>query len=93
VDHERSLVEKPVLTAIEHVAFFVDKDEVRFVDQAEGVTEWVNPETVVVHGVADRDVACYSFVESIFAKDAEGGGQAAFEVFALFIRVVEFGWA
>jgi hypothetical protein len=36
-------------------------------------------------------VACHAFVEAVFAEDPEGGGQAAFEVFALFVLVGE-GW-
>lgn len=93
VDHERGFVEEPVLAAVEDVALLVDQNEVGFVDQAEGVAEWVHPEAVRVYRVAHCNVTCYSFVESVFAEDAEGGGEAAFEVVALFVRVVELGWA
>jgi hypothetical protein len=34
-------------------------------------------------------VAGYAFVEAVFAEDPESGGQAAFEVVALFVLVDE----
>ena len=34
-----------------------------------------------------------AFVETVFSEDAEGGGEAAFEVVAFFVGVVEFGGA
>jgi hypothetical protein len=43
-------------------------------------------------GVAECDVAGYAFVEAVFAEDAEGGGQAAFEVLAFFVLVGEGWW-
>lgn len=33
-----------------------------------------------------------ALVEAQFAEDAEGEGEAALEVFALFVLVAEFGW-
>jgi hypothetical protein len=38
-------------------------------------------------------VAGYAFVEAVFAEDPESGGQAAFEVVALFVLVGESWWS
>lgn len=43
----------------------------------------------MVDGVAERNVARYAFVEAVFAEDAEGGGETAFEVVAFGVLVVE----
>lgn len=91
VDHVGGRVEQAVGPAVDHFARVVDQDEVGLGDQAEGPAEGVHPEAVRLHGVAQRDVACHAFVEAVFAEDPEGGGQAAFEVFALFVLVGE-GW-
>ena len=40
-------------------------------------------------GVAEGDVPGYAFVEAVFAEDAEGGGEAAFEVVAFGVLVGE----
>ena len=45
-----------------------------------------------VHRIAERDVASYAFVEAQFAENAEGEREAALEVFAFFVFVLEFGW-
>lgn len=34
-----------------------------------------------------------AFVEAVFTEDAEGGGEPAFEVFALFVFVCEGWWS
>jgi len=44
-----------------------------------------------VYGVAERDVPGDALVEAVFAEDAEGGGEAAFEVVAFGMFVGE-GW-
>lgn len=36
-------------------------------------------------------MSCHSFIEPIFSKNAEGGGESAFEIFPLLIFVVELG--
>ena len=35
-------------------------------------------------------MACYTFIESIFAEDAESSCEATFEVVALFVFILEF---
>jgi hypothetical protein len=91
VDHVGGGVEQAVLAAADDFAGVVDEDEVGFGHEAEGAAEGVHPEAVGLHGVAERDVAGDALVEAVFAEDAEGGGQAAFEVFTLFVLVGE-GW-
>jgi len=91
VDHVGGGVEQTVLAAADDFAGVVDEDEVGFGHEAEGAAEGVHPEAVGLYGVAERDVAGDTFVEAVFAEDAEGGGEAAFEVFALFVLVGE-GW-
>lgn len=91
VDHVRRRVQQPVLSTIDDFARVVDEDEVGLGHQAESAPEGVYPEAVWVHGVAERDVARYTFVEAVFAEDAEGGGEAAFEVVAFGVFVGE-GW-
>lgn len=73
VDHVGGGIQEPVLAAVDDLALFVDEDQVRGLDQAEGGAERVHPERVGVHRVAERDVAGDAFVEAIFAEDAEGG--------------------
>jgi hypothetical protein len=91
VDHVGGGVEQAVLAAADDFAGVVDEDEVGLGHEAEGAAEGVHPEAVGLHGVAERDVAGDAFVKAVFAEDAEGGGQAAFEVFALLVLVGE-GW-
>lgn len=91
VDHVRGRVEQSVLAAANHLPGVVDEDQVGFGDEAERAPERVHPEAVWLHGVAQRDVARHALVEAVFAEDAEGGGEAAFEVFALFVLVGECG--
>lgn len=52
----------------------VDENQVGFGDEAEGAAEGVHPEAVGLHGVAEGDVAGYTFVEAVLAEDSEGGG-------------------
>lgn len=93
VDHVGGCVEEAVGPAVDHGAAVVDEDEVRFCYEAEGESERVYPEAVGVDGVAERDVPGDAFVEAVFAEDAEGGGQPAFEVFTLFVLVGEGWWS
>jgi len=91
VYHVRGGVEQAVLAAVDDFAAVVHEDQVGFGDQAEGAAEGVHPEAVRLHGVAQGDVARDALVEAVFAEDAEGSGEPAFEVFALFVLVGE-GW-
>jgi hypothetical protein len=91
VDHVGSGVEQAVLATADDFAGVVDEDQVGLRHQAEGAAEGVHPEAIGLHGVAKRDVAGDAFVEAVFAEDAEGGGQTAFEIFAFFVLVGE-GW-
>ena len=93
VDHVGGGVEQAVRAAVDHVAGVVDEDQVGLRDEAEGAAEGVHPEAVGLHGVAERDVACDAFVEAVFAEDAEGCCQAAFEVVAFGVFVGEGWWS
>lgn len=93
MDHVGGCVEQSAVPAVDYLAGMVDEDEVRLVDEGEGHAERVHPETVWVNGVAERDVPGDAFVETVFAEDAEGGRETAFEVVAFFVGVVEFGRA
>ena len=42
---------------------------------------------------ADGDVASYAFVVAVLAEYAKRRRKAAFEICALFVQVIEFGWA
>lgn len=74
VDHVRGGVEQAVLAAADDFSGVVDEDQVGFGDEAEGSAERVHPEAVGLHGVAEGDVAGYTFVEAVLAEDSEGGG-------------------
>jgi hypothetical protein len=87
VDHECCGVEKTVLAAIDDLSAVVDQDEIALRHERKGTTEWVDPETVWVHRVAECDVTSYTLVESIFAKDAEGCCKTSLEEFSLFVLV------
>lgn len=91
VNHVRRCVQQSVFAAVDDFAGVVDEDEVGFGHQAESAPEGVHPEAVRVDRVAEGDVAGYAFVEAVFAEDAEGGGEAAFEVVAFGVFVGE-GW-
>ena len=91
VDHVRRRVQQPILPAVDHVAGVVDEDQVGLGHQAESAPEGVHPEAVGLHGVAEGDVAGDALVEAVFAEDAEGGSEAAFEVVSFGMFVVE-GW-
>ena len=91
VDHVRRGIQQSARAAVNHLAGVVDQDQVTLLDQREGHAERVDPEGVGVDGVAERDVAGHAFVKAQFAEDAEGEREAAFEVFALGVLVLEFG--
>lgn len=91
VDHIRRSVQESILSTSDHFAGVVDENEVGLVHQAESAAEGVHPETIGLDGVAEGDVTCDALVVAVFAEDAEGGCEAAFEVFALFVLVFE-GW-
>lgn len=93
VDHECCCVEHFVLATADHLAFLVDLNQIGGLDQRESEAEWVNPECVGLDRVADCDVACDTFVESIFSEDTEGGCQTAFQVGPLFVLIFEGWWA
>lgn len=38
-------------------------------------------------------MACDALIKAVFTKDSEGSGQAAFEVFALFVLIGELWWS
>ena len=91
VYHVRGGVEQAVLAAVDDFAAVVHEDQVGFGDQAEGAAEGVHPEAVGLDGVAECDVPSDTLVEAVFAEDAEGGGEPAFEVVA-FGEFVGEGW-
>ena len=93
VNHVRRRVEQSVLAAVDDSAGVVDEDEVGFGYEAESPAEGVHPEAVWLDGVAEGDVAGDAFVEAVFAENAEGGGEAAFEVVAFGVFVCEGWWA
>ena len=67
-------VEHAVLAAANYFSLVVDENQFGFGDEAEGAAEGVHPEAVGLHGVAEGDVAGYTFVEAVLAEDSEGGG-------------------
>lgn len=90
VDHVRRRVEKSTLSAINDLSIMVDLNEIALLDHAEGNTERVDPEGCGVDGIAEGDVTGDTLVEAVFAEDAEGGGETAFEVVTLGVLVGEF---
>lgn len=93
VNHVRRCVKKPAWASIDDLSRVVDKDEIRFVDQGESDTEWIDPETIWLHRISEGNVSGNTFVETIFAEDAESGCEAAFEVFSFLVLVFEFWWS
>ena len=93
VNHKRRRVQQADLPARNHLPRMIDLDKVAALHEREGDAKGVDPEGVGVDGVADGDVSGDAFVETVFAEDAQGGGEAALEVFALFVFVGEFGGA
>ena len=92
MDHIRRGIQQPVLSASDHFPCMVDEDEVGLVHEAERAAEGIHPEAVGLYGIAEGDVACDTLVVAVFAEDAEGGCEAAFEVFALLVLVFEGRW-
>ena len=93
MDHIRRRIEKPAWASIDDLTRVVNEDKIRFIDQRESDAEWVNPETIWLHRISEGDVSCDTFVETIFAEDAECCGEAAFQVFSFFVFVFEFWWS
>lgn len=92
VDHECRRIQQSVLSASNHLALLVDMDEVRPLDEGEGKSKRVHPESIRLDRVANSDVPGYALIESVFAKDAECCCQTALEIFPLFLFVLEFWW-
>lgn len=93
MDHIRRSIQQPVLAPSNHLSCMVDEDQIGFVHHAESAAERVDPKAVWLYRIAERDMACNALVVSVFAEDAEGGCEAAFEIFALFMLVFEGGWS
>lgn len=93
MDHKRRRIQQPDLPAPNHLAIMIDMYQIAPLHERESDAERVHPEGVRIDGIADGDVAGDAFVEAVFAEDAQGGGEAALEVFALFVFVGEFGGA
>ena len=66
-----------------HLAVVVDQDEVGHRDVPEVHPEGVDPEPVVVAGIAGGDVACHALVEPEPGEEPEPGGEALLAVQAL----------
>lgn len=95
MNHERRRIQMPppVLPAGDNLPLMIDLDQVLGRDLGKGDPERIHPEGGRGDGVADGDVARYTFFEAVFGKDAEGQGEAGFEVFAFFLFGGGGGWA
>ncbi len=92
VDHVGGCVEEAAFPSVNDFAGGVYLDEIAGSDQGEGDAEGVDPEGGRVDGVAEGDVPGDAFVVAKFAEDAEGEGEAAFQIGALGVFVREGGW-
>lgn len=73
MDHVRCRVQKPTLATVDDLTLLVHADEIRGFDQAEGDTERIHPECCWIYGIAQRYMACDSFVITVLAEDTECG--------------------
>lgn len=89
MNHIRCRIQQAARPPIDDLPVVVHQDEVTALDQAEGHAERVHPEGGRVDGVAECYVACDTFVVAQFAEDAEGEGEAAFQVGSFFVFVGE----
>src|SRR5215510_14755854 len=67
----------------------VDQDQVGDANLAEIHAEGVDPEMVLLFGVARGDVPRDAFVKPEFGEEAEGGGQPLFPMLSLLLDRIE----
>lgn len=95
VDREAGRIEQlPVARppAVEDVAVVVDQEQVGRLHLVERDAVGVHPECVRVERVAHGYVAGHAFVVPQPREDAEGAGEALFEMFALALARARRGW-
>src|SRR5215467_11424951 len=90
MDRKRGPVHR--VFAFDHFALAVDQDQVRNADLTEIHSEGVDPEMVVLFGVARGNVPGDAFVEPELGEEAEGGGQPLLAVQSLFLDRIESRW-
>jgi hypothetical protein len=91
MDHIRGCIQQAAGPPVDDLPVVVHEDQIGGLDQGEGHAEWVDPEGGWVDGVPERDVPSDAFVVAELAEDAEGEREAAFQVGALFVLVLESG--
>src|SRR5260221_9909547 len=76
-------------SAFNHLAFVAQKHQISRGDVGKMNTERVDPESVRVFGVSDRDVSRQSLVIPEMCKQTKGGSQPLFAMFPFCLHGVE----
>src|SRR5438093_5417252 len=74
------------LIPLDHLALFVNQDQVRNPNLSEVEAKGIDPETIRVLGVADGDMAGNALVKTEPGEQAERGGEPLLAVAALFLE-------
>jgi hypothetical protein len=62
VDHVRGSIQQSDFAALKDFTLFVDSNKIGLVDEGEGDTEWIDPESVWLNGIAESDVASNALI-------------------------------
>lgn len=93
VDQEGRLVQHFDLAVVQDVALVIDAKQIALVDAVEVDAKRIDPETVLLYGVSNSDVAGKSFVKRVVTEDAVSTGELSLDILALlvFVAELEFG--
>src|SRR5438046_2404863 len=84
MDRERRSIDR--LIPLDHLALFVNQDQVRNPKLSEVEAKGIDPETFRVLGVADGDMAGNALVKTEPGEQAERGGEPLLAMAALFLE-------
>lgn len=83
----------PIWPSIDDLALWVDENKIRSLQHADCKSEWIHPEVIRHHGIAQRDVPGDAFIEAKFGKETESEHKAGFQVRSLFVLISEYRWS
>jgi hypothetical protein len=81
--HEASRIDRHLITTLQDIPIFVDENKIGSLHGAESFHERINPESIMMLWIAQRDVSCDSLVVSLFGKISERCCHMLFLVLAI----------
>lgn len=95
IARDLTIIQEPVLSPVNYNSLVINQNQVVRSDKREMQSEGIDPETLFVDGIANRNVAGDTFCEAAFGEDSKGHGETLLQVCALGVGVIErwgTGW-